>query len=212
MTIEEILKSAFRRKLPDFKTEIDWSDIRVICIAPEYKKYDLHAVQMMGANIELWQYRLFDDGLLFFEEIYKKSLGNFLTNDEPSSNKNPIMVEAGKKAALTRASGIYTIEQHINKIDSNKKELLQSTKDFILSLSESIEELPKKFYIAYKISQNFVCLEVMKSKIVLYLKLNPKNIEFNPEICRDVSEIGHYGTGDLEVTIKSEDDLMLPKN
>jgi predicted transport protein len=94
----------------------------------------------------------------------------------------------------------------------NKKELLQSTKDFILSLSESIEELPKKFYIAYKISQNFVCLEVMKSKIVLYLKLNPKNIEFNPEICRDVSEIGHYGTGDLEVTIKSEDDLMLPKN
>lgn len=200
-----------QRKLPDFKTEIDWSDIRVICIAPEYKKYDLHAVQMMGANIELWQYRLFDDGLLFFEEIYKKSLGNFLTNDETSSNKNPIMVEAGKKAALTRASGIYTIEQHIDKIESTKKELLQSTKDFILSLSESIEELPKKFYIAYKISQNFVCLEVMKSKIVLYLKLNPKNIEFNSEICRDVSEIGHYGTGDLEVTIKSEDDLIASK-
>jgi len=38
---------------------VDWSDIRVICIAPNYRKYDLHAVKMMGANIELWTYRLF---------------------------------------------------------------------------------------------------------------------------------------------------------
>jgi len=34
--------------------EVDWSEVRVICIAPNYKKYDLHAVQVMGANIELW--------------------------------------------------------------------------------------------------------------------------------------------------------------
>jgi hypothetical protein len=33
--------------------EVDWSDVRVICIAPSYKKYDLHAVGMMGANIEV---------------------------------------------------------------------------------------------------------------------------------------------------------------
>ena len=32
--------------------DVDWSAIRVICIAPNYKRYDLHAVQMMGANIE----------------------------------------------------------------------------------------------------------------------------------------------------------------
>src|SRR5574341_936105 len=41
------------------KAAVDWSAIRVICIAPNYKRYDLHAVQMMGANIELWTYRLF---------------------------------------------------------------------------------------------------------------------------------------------------------
>jgi hypothetical protein len=35
------------------ETEIDWSDIRVICIAPEFKKYDIHAVQTMDSNIEL---------------------------------------------------------------------------------------------------------------------------------------------------------------
>src|SRR5438552_17493583 len=41
------------------KVQVDWSDVRVICIAPNYKKYDLHAVQVMGANLELWTYRLF---------------------------------------------------------------------------------------------------------------------------------------------------------
>ncbi len=33
--------------------KVDWSHIRVICIAPNYKKFDLYAVQMMGVNIEL---------------------------------------------------------------------------------------------------------------------------------------------------------------
>src|SRR5438094_3425167 len=48
---------AARRAIPN--VTIDWSDIRVICLAPNYKKYDLHAVSVMGANIELWRYRLF---------------------------------------------------------------------------------------------------------------------------------------------------------
>src|SRR5690606_5119293 len=52
------------------KTIVDWSDIRVICIAPNYKKYDLHAVQMMGANIELWSYRLFANDTFYLEEVF----------------------------------------------------------------------------------------------------------------------------------------------
>jgi hypothetical protein len=32
---------------------------------PGYRKYDLHAVQMMGANIELLKYRLYEDGRFF---------------------------------------------------------------------------------------------------------------------------------------------------
>src|ERR1035437_8454363 len=30
------------------KTKVDWSDVRVICIAPHFKKFDLHAVQVFG--------------------------------------------------------------------------------------------------------------------------------------------------------------------
>src|SRR4029077_9084086 len=51
-----------RKALPD--VAVDWSDIRVICLAPNYKKYDLHAVSVMVANIELWRYRLFANSCL----------------------------------------------------------------------------------------------------------------------------------------------------
>jgi len=82
--------------------DVDWSDIRVICLAPEFKKYDLHAVQVMGANIELWQYKIYENGILNIEEVYKRTASTSNRDTEELVGKNPVMVEAGKKAALTR--------------------------------------------------------------------------------------------------------------
>ncbi|MBF2709268.1 DUF5655 domain-containing protein [Flavobacterium soyangense] len=181
--------------------EVDWSDIRVICIAPEYKKYDLHAVQVMGANIELWQYKLYENGILNIEEVYKRT--NTISREVGDFNeKNPVMVEAGKKAAITRKNAVYTIEEHFDNLDKSLVDLFNTIRDFITSLDSSIEELPKKNYIAYKTSQNFVCLQTYKKKLTLYLKLNPDEVKPMPVQCRDVRNIGHYGTGEFELTIK----------
>lgn len=200
---------AVQKALPKEKIEIDWSDIRVICMAPEFKKYDLHAVKMMGSNIELWQYKYYENDILFIEEIYRKSsIANSIA--EMNSHKNPVMVKAGKKAAITRATGIYSKEEHNRKIEKQKKELLISVEDFITGLDESVEEVPKKFYIAYKVTQNFVCLEVHKNRILLFLKLKPSEIELSQN-ARDVTNIGHYGTGDLEIEIKNENDFNIAK-
>ncbi len=190
---------------------IDWSDIRVICIAPEYKKYDLHAVKVMGANIELWQYRLYENGILSLEEIFRRSEGVSPNDTLEISAKNPKMVEAGKKAALTRKTAIYDIEDHLNSLDGNLKQLFCDIREYILSLDESIEETPKKEYIAYKTSQNFVCLETQKRKMLLFLKVKPDEVKPWLEQCRDVRNIGHYGTGDLEVSIMNVDDFERTK-
>lgn len=184
--------------------QVDWSSIRVICIAPDYKKYDLHAVQMMGSNIELWQYRYFSNGSLFFEEVFKKSVALSGTVDDRS--KDPVMVEAGKKAALTRATGVYFVEEHLDKIEPKKRPLAEALREFICGLDESVEEAPKKHYIAYKVSQNFVCMEIHRAKILLFMKVDPGSIQL-AENHRDVRNIGHYGTGDLEVSIHAEEDV-----
>ena len=41
----------------------------------------------------------------------------------------------------------------------------------------------------------------------LYVKLNPDEVQLEDGFTRDVRNIGHYGTGDLEITIRTEEDL-----
>lgn len=189
--------------------KVDWSDVRVICLAPNYKKYDLHAVQVMGANIELWRYRLFKNSCLYLEEVFQKTIS---TSPEISlEKKNPIMVAAGKKAALTKATGVYNFEQHVSGKSEAIREIVSDLRDYIMNLDSAMEEVPKKFYVAYKISQNIVCMEIKKHKIILYLKLNPKDFANLPSIGRDVSDIGHYGTGDFEITVAAAQDLEIAK-
>lgn len=189
--------------------EVDWSAVRVICLAPNYRKYDLYAVQVMGANIELWRYRLFKNSTLYLEEVLQKAVST--SPEIPVSGKNPVMVAAGKKAAISKATGVYTFEQHIEGKPEKIRDIVFELKEFIMDLDSAMEEVPKKFYVAYKISQNIACMEVKKQKVVLWLKLNPKELKSLPAIARDVSEIGHYGTGDLQITVSSEDDIGIAK-
>ena len=183
------------------KVEVDWSYIRVICLAPNYKKYDLHAVQVTAANLELWTYRLFKNGSLYLEEVFQKSL-----TTSPSGSPSGNGLTAGQKAALSRKTGLYTVEQHFKNKPAPTKALAQSIQEFLLGLDPAIEEVPKKLYIAYKISQNFVCMEIHKARLLLYVKLDPKTLDL-PENARDVTNIGHFGTGNLELSVRSQSDL-----
>ncbi|QDJ13029.1 hypothetical protein CEP45_03820 [Mergibacter septicus] len=192
------------------KVNVDWSDIRVICLAPNYKKYDIHAVQVMGANIELWKYRLFSNNSIYIEEVFhtsKYSPTNFTTATE----KNPVMVEAGKKAAITRATATYTFEERLEDKNTDIIELANTIREYILGIDEAIEEVPKKYYVAYKISQNIVCMEVLGRNIKLYLKLKPSDIPNNTKNYRDVTHIGHSGTGDVLFTLSSLEDFEMAK-
>lgn len=193
--------------------EVDWSEVRVICIAPNYKKYDLYAVQMMGANIELWAYHLFENRFLYLEKVLQAGYSPLASEEgQPEINgKNPVMVAAGKKAALTRATGVYTFEEHLEGKSDEVKELAFAIQEFITGLDSAIQEVPKKNYIAYKISQNIVCMELQNQRVLLYLKLNPKEISNPPKISRDMTGKGHYGTGDFEISVKNMEDFEIAK-
>lgn len=185
---------AVQKKLGN-NVKVDWSSVRVICIAPNYKKYDLHAVQVMGANIELWKYRLFTNNSLYLEEVFHNT----------KITSSLISTESGKKAAQVRATATYTFKEHLEGKTKQIQELTYGIREFVTGLDSSIEEVPKKFYVAYKASQNIVCMEVKSKNIKLFLKLKPTEITDAPNCYRDVSNIGHYGTGDAEFTVSSVD-------
>jgi predicted transport protein len=52
---------------------------------------------------------------------------------------------------------------------------------------------------------------VQHQKVYVYLKLDPSKLTAPQGISRDVSNIGHFGTGDLEITVGSLQDLELTK-
>jgi len=191
--------------------QLDWTDVRVICIAPNYKKYDLYAVQVMGANIELWTYRLFKDQFLYLEEVLQKSLSPPAALGPATDGKNPVMVAAGKKAALTRATGSYTFEQHLEGKPDKVRELALLVQEYVMRLDPAIEEAPKKNYVAYRISQNIVCMELQVQRVLLFLKLVPREIANPPKISRDMTGKGHFGTGDFEIALKSPEDFQVAK-
>lgn len=172
-------------------------------MAPNYKKYDLHAVQVMGANIELWKYRLYKNDSLHLEEVFHKD--EAISQSVTVSGKNPVM--AGKKAAETRTTTTYSFFEHTENKLEQIQGLAHSIREFVISLDAAIEEVPKKFYVAYKVSQNILCMEVKTRQIRLFVKLNPSEIANPPTSFRDVSAIGHYGTGDAEFTISTQEQL-----
>jgi predicted transport protein len=191
--------------------QVDWGDIRVICIAPGYKKYDIHAVQVMGANIELWQYRLFENNALYFEEVFRRA-GGLLSDGAVvlEGRTSASGMTAGRKAAITQAQGVYTFDEHMDGASAPVREIVSVLRDCMLGLDDAVEESPKKFYIAYKVAQNFACMVVQKHGVTLYLKLNPADVGVPPN-GRDVRGIGHWGTGDLELTIAGLPDAQAAK-
>jgi predicted transport protein len=72
---------------------------------------------------------------------------------------------------------------------------------------DDVTEVPLKKYIAYKVSSNFCCVRIQQTNLKLWLNLNPCEINDPYGIIRDVSEIGHFGTGDIEIKVKPGDNL-----
>jgi predicted transport protein len=125
--------------------------------------------------------------------------------------KDPKMINAGKKAAVTRKLANHSLNTHQDKTVAELWSVFEELKEFILDLDSSIQEVPKQYYIAYKTSQNFASIEFLMKSLKIFLKVNPKNFKHIPNKTRDVTNIGHKGTGNLECTISSLEDLKWVK-
>ena len=56
-----------------------------------------------------------------------------------------------------------------------------------------------------------LCRLFHNKQIIVHTKLNPDSIELEEGFTRDMRNIGHYGTGDLEISIKTDQDFEKAK-
>lgn len=177
---------------PEKAEQIDWSMPCVICIANDFTKFDEHAVNQMQRNIKLVKYRKYGDELIAFEFLNTPQV-------QPSPEET--------SAPIKKSKGDKPFRQRLEETSEAFKNLYFSIHDYILSLGDDIAENQLKLYVAFKKVKNIACIEVYQSYILIHLRLNPDTVDLKPGKIEDVRGKGHWGTGDLRVIIKGNEDF-----
>ncbi len=167
-------------------SQVLWSGPRLICIAGDFTRYDVHAVREHRRSIDLVRYRLFGSDLLGLETAASVSGGMQVAR--------PV-----RGRTVARAADV----QHASLV-----ELAGAVDEALLGLGDGVHRVERKQYRAYQRLRNFACLcPPQRSKLLVYLKVDPKDVHLVPGFTRDVSGLGHHGTGDLEVQLRTSRDV-----
>ena len=183
---------------------IDWDEPRLICIAGDFTKYDAHAVQQIDRNVDLVRYRMFGHELLLFEQVNSSVSG---AKPKNTKSRKPVI------KAVSQSSKKSTDKSYANWLSDLSPDmlaLLSTVEDYIQSLGDDVVRKELKLYVAFKRLKNFASVVTQKSRLLMYLNLNPESLAL-PNNASDVREKGHWGTGDLEVSIANYEDFELAK-
>ena len=193
------------KKLGDkVAASIEWSAPRLLCIASDFTRYDEHAVQQINRNIELIRYRRYGDELILFE----------LVNAASPTAQADIAISPSENGQKHKGVIQYkTAPELLEQSPSDVQDRFEALKAFLLALGDDVQLKILKYYFAFRRIKNFVCVEVhpQTKRIMLFVKVDPSNINLEEGFTRDVRNVGHYGTGDLEITVQTDEDLERAK-
>jgi predicted transport protein len=115
------------------------------------------------------------------------------------------VLDAYKRRAIA-ASG-YTIEDHPHLVAGAMREVFEAFRKQVLALDPCVTEEFLKLYVAYKAETNFVDVIPQKKRLILMLNVAFPEITDPKNMCRDVSGMGRWGNGDVEVGLATLDEL-----
>jgi len=152
-----------------------------------------------------------------FEDIFgsKEQLDKYFKNLKEYRN---VIAHSKEMSNIVRKDGEVAVEWLLQALDSNKEssefieedeeenELYVRFKEKVESLIENINMDIKKHYIAFKIERrNFLSLAIRNDGIKIWIRGNNFN---DPNVMlKDVSEVGHHGTGNYEFFLASLSEL-----
>lgn len=179
---------------------VDWSAPRLICIAGDFNKYDDHAVKQIQRNIELIRYRRFGPELLMLDLVAATSV-----KGSPAASAGTMSSEV----AIPAVGKYKTISAVIEELDTSMVDRFEALRAAVVALGDDVQEATLRLYVAFKRIKNFACVEFRPTaaKILIYVKVDPESVKLESGFTRDVSNIGHFGTGDLEITLSKSEDL-----
>lgn len=117
----------------------------------------------------------------------------------------PDLLAAYQKKAPPAAR--YSIDDHPHLLYSPTKELFEAFRKEVLALDPCVSEEFLKLYVAYKAETNFVDVVPQAKRMRLSLNVSFPEIDDPRGICKDVTGLGRWGNGDVEVGLADPKDL-----
>ena len=179
------------------RTDVDWSQSRVLFVSPAFTNYQREAINFKDLPIELWEVKRYENDTVSYEQIQKAGAQESIkTISKKDKNVD----------AVAREIKVYTEEEHLANVSEEIRELYEKFKSAILNL-DNLEVKPKKVYIAFVSGRNVVDILPQRKALKVWLNLNKGELDDPKGIFKDVSSTGHWGNGDYEMKINNDDDL-----
>jgi predicted transport protein len=108
----------------------------------------------------------------------------------------------------TEKASSYSIDDHAHlALGTTTRSLFEALRKELLALDPCVTEEFLKLYIAYKAETNFVDVVPQASRLRLALNMQFHELHDPRGIAKDVTNLGRWGNGDVEVGLTSIEDL-----
>lgn len=179
------------------RNDVDWSQSRVLFVSPAFTNYQREAINFKDLPIELWEVKRFENSTVSFEQIQKsgaqESIKTISKTDQTIDN-------------VAKEIKVYSEQEHLENSSEEIKELYEKMKNAILNF-DNIEIKPKKKYIAFVSGRNVVDINPQRKALKMWINLTIGELDDPKGITRDVSTTGHWGNGDYELQINSDENF-----
>lgn len=161
--------------------DVDWSKLRLICVAKQYSNWDISLIKHLDTEIECYSYTYHENEL----DIYL----------------DPIVNQFKKQKSYTgeQVNKVITLEDHRNRADEEGKMLLDKLRNEVLKLGDDIEEGYTPNYIKYFVKTNFLEIHIKKRWLVCDLRVNKKTFKDPKNLAKDISHLGYAVSREIKI-------------
>jgi predicted transport protein len=179
------------------RNDVDWSQSRVLFVSQNFTNYQREAINFKDLPIELWEITRYENQTVSYEQIIKS---------DSQESINTISKSDKTIRSVAKEIKVYTEQEHFQNVSDEIKELYDKVKSAILDLG-NIEIKPKKKYIAFVCGKNIVDIHPQQKALKMWLNMSIGELDDPKQLTRDVSTTGHWGNGDYEIRISSDENL-----
>ncbi len=101
----------------------------------------------------------------------------------------------------------YTIDDHPHLLAATTRPLFESFRKAVLALDPCVSEEFLKLYVAYKAETNFADVVPLAKRLRISLNMRFADMNDPRGLCRDLTGVGRWGNGDVDVSLANLDDL-----